>query len=103
MFYTRMMIRTMYNVHAKDVEELKAKIKREADRSTDWVSDNRMVCSGSKTKLLVIGTTQLRNSLLNGNNLNIEINFCNTIVKDTQSERLLGSTVNNRMVRLSSR
>ena len=40
-FYTRMMIRTMYNVHAKDVEELKAKIQREADRSTDWVSDNR--------------------------------------------------------------
>ena len=91
------------NVHAKDVEELKAKIQREADRSTDWVNDNRMVCSGSKTKVLVIGTTQLRNSLLNGNNLNIEINFCNTIVKDTQSERLLGSTVNNRMVRLSSR
>ena len=85
------------NVHAKDVEELKAKIQREADRSTDWVSDNRMVCSGSKTKLLVIGTTQLRNSLLNGDNLNIEINVCNTIVKDTQSERLLGLTVNNRM------
>ena len=53
------------NVHGKEVEELREKIQREADRSTDWVSDNRMVCSGSKTKLLVIGTAQLRNSLMN--------------------------------------
>ena len=92
------------NVHAKDVEDLKAKIQREADRYTDWVSGNQMVCSGSKTKLLVICTTQLRNSLLNGDNANIEINVCNTIVKDTQSERLLGADgeQQNDMVRLSS-
>jgi hypothetical protein len=83
------------NVHSKEVEELREKIQREADRSTDWVSDNRMVCSSSKTKLLVIGTAQLRNSLMN--NTNMEISVCNTIVHDTQSERLLGLTVNNRM------
>ena len=38
------------NVHDKNVTELRAKIQREADRSTEWVADNRMVCSGAKTK-----------------------------------------------------
>ena len=85
------------NVHTKDIDELKAKIQREADRSTDWVSDNRMVCSGSKTKLMVIGTSQLRNIRIDRANPNIEINVCGTIVKDTKSERLLGLTVNNTM------
>ena len=85
------------NVHDKDVEELKAKIQREADRSTQWVLDNRMVCSGSKTKLLVIGTNQLRRSLLNENNSQLEINVCGSLIRDTQSERLLGLTVNNQL------
>ena len=83
------------NVHDRDVEELQAKIQREADRSTEWVRDNRMVCSGSKTKLLVIGTAQLRNSLLGENK--IQINVCGSNILDTKSERLLGLTVNNRL------
>ena len=73
------------NVHDKDVVELQAKIQREADRSTEWVTDNRMVCSGSKTKLLVIGTAQRRKSLLNGNNM--EINVCGS------RKRILGVNV----------
>ena len=32
------------NVRAKDVTDLKEKVQHEADRATDWVSDNRMVC-----------------------------------------------------------
>ena len=85
------------NVADKNIEELAAKIQREADRSTDWVQDNRMVCSGSKTKLLVIGTAQLRQALHVGEHSNIEINVCGSRVKDTRSERLLGLTVNNKM------
>ena len=49
-------------VHESDPRELKEKVQIEANRSTDWVSDNRMVCAGAKTKLLVIGTNQLRGS-----------------------------------------
>ena len=85
------------NVHDKNVLELKDKIQREANRSTEWVTDNRMVCSGSKTKLLVIGTSQLRKSLLREDDNYIEINVCGSIVRDTQSERLLGLTVNNQL------
>ena len=84
-------------VDAKDVDELQAKIQREADRSTEWVKDNRMVCSGSKTKLLLIGTQQLKLAKLNRVNPNIEINVCGEIVRDSKSERLLGLTVNNTM------
>ena len=82
-------------VHNKDTEELKEKILREADRSTDWVADNRMVCSGSKTKLLILGTSQLRKSLLNGSNISIRV--CGSTVQDSKSERLLGLTVNNQL------
>ena len=32
------------NVHSKDVKELTDMIQREANRSTDWVKDNLMVC-----------------------------------------------------------
>ena len=52
-----------------------------------------MVCSGSKTKLLVIGTSQLRRSLLAGTN--ISVNVCGSTIRDTESEQLLGITVNN--------
>ena len=48
------------NVSSKNVPELQEKLQSEADRSTEWVRDNRMVCSATKTKLLVIGTSHLR-------------------------------------------
>ena len=85
------------NVHDKNVSELRAKIQREADRSTEWVAENHMVCSGQKTKLLVIGTTQLRKILRVGEHSAIEIKVCGSSVKDTKSERLLGLTVNNQL------
>ena len=50
--------------HHSDPEVLQEMIQREADRSTDWVRDNKMVCAGDKTKLLVVGTRQLRESKL---------------------------------------
>ena len=37
-----------------DPDILQDKIQREAFRSTSWVKDNKLVCSGSKTKLLVV-------------------------------------------------
>ena len=54
-----------------------------------------MVCSGSKTKLLIIGTSHLRRSLLHGGT--ISINVCGSTVQDSKSERLLGLTVNNQL------
>ena len=51
-------------VSSGDPDDLEEKVQREADRAVDWVNDNRMVCAGNKTKLLVIGTSQLRRSKL---------------------------------------
>ena len=48
------------NVSDKNPLNLKAKIQREADLSTSWVNDNKLICSGSKTKLLIVGTKELR-------------------------------------------
>ena len=50
------------HVSSDDPEELERKIQREADRAVNWVNDNRMVFAGNKTKLLAIGTSQLRKS-----------------------------------------
>ena len=48
----------------KDPEELKSKIQSEGVRATDWVPDNKMICAGNTTKLLIIGSSQLRRSKL---------------------------------------
>ena len=82
------------NVCDGDPKELLNKIQREADLSTDWVSDNRMVCSGDKTKWLIIGTSQLRKSRLNEK---VQIKVCSKPVEESKSETLLGLVVNNQL------
>ena len=83
------------NVHDGDPLELKDKIQREAERSTDWVADNRMVCAGSKTMLLVIGTRELRRSRFKDQHM--QVNVCGANIEDTKSEKLLGLIVNNQL------
>ena len=48
------------NVHDDNLNTLEIKIQAKANASTDWISDNEMVCSGEKTKLLVMGTKEMR-------------------------------------------
>ena len=84
------------NVSDEDPVVLQQKIQREANRSTEWVKDNRMVCSGDKTKLLVIGTSQLRKSRLIDKDIIIKINVCGQTVTESSSEKLLGLIVNNK-------
>ena len=76
-----------------DPEALEAKLQREAIRSADWVSDNRMVCAGDKTKLLVVGTKKLRNNKLESKNKKISVNVCGTLIEESKSEKLLGVIV----------
>ena len=55
------------------------------------------MCSGSKTKLLVVGTREMRKTnLLDKNKVN-EINVSGHRVTESQSERLLGLLINHRM------
>ena len=84
-------------VSDSDADSLQARIQREANLSTAWVKDNRLVCSGSKTKLLVVGTKELRKSKLAGINRKIEIEVDGHKVQESQSERLLGLIINNTM------
>ena len=83
------------NVCDPDPASLEEKIQAEADLSTSWVHDNQLVCSGSKTKLLIVSTKELRRSKLNDKI--IAVNVAGHRVEESNSERLLGLTVNNSM------
>ena len=83
------------NVSDDDPEKLKEKIQKEALRATEWATDNRMVCSGRKTKLLIIGTAQLKKSKLEDRDISISIEVCGQTAKESKSEKLLGLIVNN--------
>ena len=85
------------NVRHPDPDILEQRIQQVANDSTSWVHDNKLVCSGSKTKLLIIGTKELRKSRLENKNKVIEIEVAGHRVKETNSERLLGLIINNTM------
>ena len=85
------------NVSRTDPHLLQQKIQREADLSTSWVHDNKLVCSGSKTKLLIVGTRDLRRSKLVNREVSIEIIVDGHPVRESESERLLGVLINNVM------
>ena len=80
------------NVSDKGSISLQHKIQKEANLSTSWVKDNNLVCSGSKTKLLIVGTRELTSR-----DISIEIIVDGHPVKESQRERLLGILVNNVM------
>ena len=61
------------------------KIQREADRATDWVADNKMVCSGEKTKLVIMGTYERKRKLEN-EGINTAIEVCGKQVDKTKSD-----------------
>ena len=85
------------NVHDKDPIQLLIKLQREADRATEWVKDNRMVCSGEKTKLLIIGTKKLRQSKLINQNRDMSIMVCGHKINESRSEKLLGLVISNHL------
>ena len=43
-------------VTTKEPDELESKLQEFANSSTNWIQDNRKICSGEKTKLLVVCT-----------------------------------------------
>ena len=82
-------------VSDSDPNRLAEKIQEEANRSSEWAIDNKMVCAGNKTKLLVIGTDSLRKSRFD--NQQMQVVVCNATIKDTKSEILLGLVLNNNL------
>ena len=56
-----------------------------------------MVCSGEKTKLLIIGTSGQRSRKLEANNKVIQVEVCEKVVKETRDEKLLGIIISNNL------
>ena len=83
------------NVRDANPDVLEEKLQSQADRSTEWVRDNDMVCADDKTKLLVIGTRELRRSRLTTNNREITVNVCGEVIEESRDEKLLGVIVSN--------
>ena len=78
-----------------DPVQLMRKIQKEADLSCSWLKDNRMIVAGEKSKLLIVGTKELRRSKLTEEPLSILVD--GKIVSETKSEKLLGIVINNQM------
>ena len=60
-----------------------------------WIKDNKMVCSGDKSKLLVIWKTKLKKKRLNQELIKIDV--CGKTIIESRSEKLLGLVVNNEL------
>ena len=74
---------------------LMEKIQREADNSCDWLKDNRMCVAGEKSKLLIVGTRELKRIQLGESIRKIKVD--GKEVNETKSEKLFGVIVNNNM------
>ena len=81
-------------VHAKDPYVLQQLIEKEANNSADWMKDNRLCVAGEKSKLLIIGTKQLKESKASAE---LKINVDNKEITETSSEKLLGLVINNEL------
>ena len=77
-----------------DPDVLKEKITSEAGLSAQWLEDNRLCVAADKSKLLIIGTQQLRCS----KTLNkISIDVKGEPIQESNSEKLLGLVINNQL------
>ena len=77
-----------------DPKVLKDKIETEAGLSVEWLKDNRLCVAADKSKLLIIGTPQLKLSKLNQAD-KMNINVDGKIIEESSSEKILGIIVNN--------
>ena len=82
-------------VSDRDPEKLMNKIQKEADLSCNWLTDNRMCVAGEKSKLLIVGTKELRKSKIGDHVQSILVDGKRVV--ETRSEKLLGVVINNKM------
>ena len=80
---------------ARDVEPatLNTKIQTEAEKSANWLKDNRLCVAGEKSKLLILGTGEMRAAKLSNEQLKITVD--GKEVLESNSEKLLGLVINN--------
>ena len=81
------------NVTDKNADELQEKLQKQAESSVQWIRDNKMLVSGDKTKLLVIGNRALKLSKLEDRVLKVKVG--DNTVEETKDEKLLGILMSN--------
>ena len=81
------------NVTDKNADTLQEKLQKQADSSVQWIQDNKMLVSGDKTKLLVIGNRALKLSKLEDRVLKVKVG--DNTVEETKDEKLLGILMSN--------
>ena len=81
----------------KDPTVLQVKVQEEADIVANWFEKNDMVVSGDKTKLLILTTAANRSTKISSSNLTFQVSVCGEVKVETQSEKLLGITLNNQL------
>ena len=75
------------NISDKDPDNLEVKLQEKANASTQWIADNMMACSGDKTKLLIVGTREMRHSKLTSKGKSIQVEVCGKVIKESSDER----------------
>ena len=76
---------------------LEVKIQAKADASTAWIRDNEMVCSGGKTKLMVMGTREMRSRKYETIGRKLRVKVEDKIVEESTDEKLLGIVINHNL------
>ena len=85
------------NISDENINNLEERIQRQATKSTQWIRDNNMVCSGDKTKLLIIATREQRNRKILPLNKKVKITVAGEEVEESTDEKLLGVIISNDM------
>ena len=80
-------------VSESDPSLLMEKIQKEAENSCDWLTDNIMCVAKDKSKLVILGTRELRKRKLGDSTLKIVVD--GKEISETRSEKLLGVVLNN--------
>ena len=80
------------NLADQDPEILEMKLQEKANSATAWIQDNKMICSGEKTKLLVVATRELRAARLDRK---LEVKVGGKNVVESKDEKLLGIIMSN--------
>ena len=82
-------------VRDKEQGALKGKIEKEAGNSAQWLKDNRLCVAGEKSKLLILGTSEMKRSRITNSEVKIVVDGKEIV--ESSSEKLLGVVINNQL------
>ena len=80
---------------SEDLQSLLQNMEENCRKVTNWFSKNKMVCSGDKTKLLVLGSRANRYHKIDKQNFVPQLEICGKTVRESKCEKLLGVLINN--------